>query len=236
MPAMMQSATQSVSQRSNSPIRAQSPDILDPACGLRPAQLAMAKGEEELDAAFEHAEGVAKGDHALGFRAVGGRRIGHAPMRGDRMPRPDRADLAGGVVADGEDIIHVRRVRRGELRPAFRSQPVDRQLHLLQQRDRERIDRAFRVGTGAPRLEATLPPVIEDRFGKDAARRIAGAQEEHVADRRCRLIVRSRRRRGRPHHAVRRLARAALLAAAAGRAGAQAGPQTAAPPQQFSVR
>ena len=54
-------------------------------------------------------------------------RVLDAPMRGDRLARPDRADLAGRIVADGEDEIELGRVRRGELVPALRAKPVGRE-------------------------------------------------------------------------------------------------------------
>ena len=44
------------------------------------------------------------------FAALYGRRIRDAPMRRHRLARPDGADFAGGVVAHGDDEIHLRRI------------------------------------------------------------------------------------------------------------------------------
>jgi hypothetical protein len=40
-------------------------------------------------------------------------------MRRHRMTGPDRADFTGGVIANGDDEIHHRRIGRCELVPAF---------------------------------------------------------------------------------------------------------------------
>src|SRR5580704_16552807 len=80
-------------------------------------QAAERQAEEDLDAVLERCESLAEGGATLDLGALGGGRIGHAPMRGHRMARPRRASLAGGVVADGEDEIHWARTGLGELVP-----------------------------------------------------------------------------------------------------------------------
>ncbi len=74
------------------------------------------------------------------------------------------------------------RARRGELIPALGAQAGGRMVHLLQQVQRERMHLALGMAAGAEALEPTLSLAIEDAFGQDAARRIAGAQEQDVVD------------------------------------------------------
>ena len=64
-------------------------------------------------------------------------------MRRHRVAGPDRADFARRLIADREHEIHLRRVRLGELIPALRAQALRRQLHGLQQFERERMHFAF---------------------------------------------------------------------------------------------
>ena len=66
-----------------------------------------------------------KASAIFGFAACRRGRVGHAPMRGHRLARPDRAGFARRVVADGEDEIELRRVRAGELAPDLRAQAAD---------------------------------------------------------------------------------------------------------------
>ena len=111
-----------------------------------------------------------------------GRRILDPPMRGHRLARPDRADLVGGVVADGEDEIERRAPRLGELVPALRAQAVGPVVQPLQQPQRHRMDPALGMAAGREALEAALAPAVERALGHDAAGRVAGAQEQHVVD------------------------------------------------------
>ena len=60
--------------------------------------------------------------------ALDGGRILDAPVRGHRLPGPDRADLAGRAVADREDEVERRRTGLRELVPALAAQPFDRQV------------------------------------------------------------------------------------------------------------
>ena len=51
---------------------------------------------------------VGEREAPLGLGAFGKRGIGHAPMGGHGLARPDGANLIGGVVADGEHEIERR--------------------------------------------------------------------------------------------------------------------------------
>src|SRR5947207_2862906 len=75
-------------------LQGQAIELVDRRCG------------EKLNARFELPAGVAKRLSAVLFAALDGGRVGNAPMRGDRIARPKRANFAGGLVADGEDKIH----------------------------------------------------------------------------------------------------------------------------------
>ena len=52
--------------------------------------------------------------------------IRQAPMRAHGLARPDRADLVGGVVADREHEIELRRIGRRKLLPGLGAQPLGR--------------------------------------------------------------------------------------------------------------
>ena len=84
------------------------------------------QGEEEADAAIEDDVRIAEGAGDLFGRAADGGRIGDAPVRGHRLARPVGARFVGGIVADGEDEVHLRGVGSGELIPGFAAQAVGR--------------------------------------------------------------------------------------------------------------
>src|SRR5688500_7808011 len=64
--------------------------------------------EEQRDPLLQVFGSLHEGALLLGIRSLDRRRILDAPMRGGWVPRPDRAGLAGGAVADREDEIHLR--------------------------------------------------------------------------------------------------------------------------------
>jgi len=80
------------------------------------------QGRERIDAPRESLKYLAKRAPLRVVTAVHLRRIWKAPMGGDRLPGPHRADFAGRVITDGDDEIHLRRVRDCKLIPAFASQ------------------------------------------------------------------------------------------------------------------
>ena len=75
---------------------------------------------------FERDIGVAEGPPQLCFGPLGSGRIGHAPMGGHGIARPNGAQFAGGLVADREDEIHHRRTGPREFMPAPRAIYADR--------------------------------------------------------------------------------------------------------------
>src|SRR5260370_29519328 len=145
MPATMQSATQRLRYRSK---RDMGDTALATGCddrrgsggrgggrlaadGVEPrlqghlVQAAERQAEEDLDAVLERRESLAEGGPTLDLGALDGGRIGHAPVRGHRMPRPRRASLAGGAGADGEDEVPLRRADLGDLVPPLGAEASD---------------------------------------------------------------------------------------------------------------
>src|SRR5215468_1927795 len=101
-------------------------------------------------------------------------------MGGHRTARPGRAGFAGGAVADREDEVHDGRAGDREFTPGLRSQTLGGQAHLPQKIERERVYRALGMAAGAVTHKATLPDAVDDRLAKNAAGRVAGAQEQDV--------------------------------------------------------
>src|ERR1019366_10168298 len=67
------------------------------------------KREKKTDAAIEKKKRFAKGALDFCWSSGDGSRIGNSPVRGHGLPRPQRAGLLGGVVADREDEVHLGR-------------------------------------------------------------------------------------------------------------------------------
>ena len=101
-------------------------------------------------------------------------------MGGHRVAGPDRAYLAGGLVADGEDQIHFRRPRPGEFVPALAAQPARIEVGLFEEIERQGVRGALGEAAGAVRLEPSPPPMLQQRFGHDAPSRVAGAEKENI--------------------------------------------------------
>src|SRR3546814_18442737 len=95
------------------------------------------------------------------------------------MADPYGAGLACGVIADGEDKIELRRVRRGELVPAFRAHARYVEAEPVQNRQGHRMDCALGVAAGNPGAEAAFPKLVHDGFAEVLARHVASAQEEN---------------------------------------------------------
>ncbi|MNY47118.1 hypothetical protein D3C86_1823600 [compost metagenome] len=103
-------------------------------------------------------------------------------MRRNGLARPHGANFAGRVVAYRDDEIHLRRIRRGEFIPAFAAQGLCRIVQGLELFQRQGIDRAARLATGAVGVKASFTQGVEQGLGHDAARGIAGAKKEYVVD------------------------------------------------------
>ena len=138
--------------------------------------------DEQLDTRFQLPMRIAECAASLFIGAVNGSRIGHTPMRGDRIAGPDRADLTCGLIADGEYEVHDRRTRPGELIPTLAAQIGGRQSKAFQQIERERMHRAAWETPGAKTAESALAPMLDQHFGQYAPGRVARAEKEDVID------------------------------------------------------
>jgi hypothetical protein len=116
-------------------------------------------------------------------RAFDGRWVFDAPVRDDRLPRPQRASFSGRTITNSEDEVQRGRPGYGELIPRLAVQSFCREAVLLQQFDRKWVDAASRVRARGERLEARTAHRIHDRFGHDRPGRIAGADEQNVIGR-----------------------------------------------------
>jgi len=106
--------------------------------------------------------------------------IFETPMGGGGMSRPNRTCFAGSVVAYGNDEIHAGCIRSRELVPALAAQVVERVARFLHLFDGERVHFAARLAACAEALEAALAHRGGKGFCHDAARGIAGAEEQYV--------------------------------------------------------
>src|SRR3546814_20101647 len=75
------------------------------------------------------------------------------PMRAHRLAGPDRARLAGRIIADGEDEVETGRAGLREFVPAFRAQAGRIEAEFIEKRERLRQDIAVGEAAGAKRGE-----------------------------------------------------------------------------------
>jgi hypothetical protein len=122
-------------------------------------------------------------------------RCGGDLIGGHRIARPHRADLTRRLVAHGEDEIHHRRAGAGEFIPAFAAQPAGPKMQLFERSKGQLMSDTFADTAGAVAFEPALASMIDQHLGEDAARRIAGAEQQH--------IVSSRPSLARPTHGLR---------------------------------
>src|SRR5882724_3868970 len=102
-------------------------------------------------------------------------------MSRDGLPRPDGANLAGRVVANGKHKIHVRRAGFRKFIPALAAQIRDRKLGGLKLLDGIRIYASSGMASRAVCLEVGPPFLIQDSLGKNRARRVASTKKKDVA-------------------------------------------------------
>src|SRR5215469_4322114 len=86
-------------------------DLVDIALDRHTVEPVDRQRDKQLDAIFESDIGVAEGTPLLGVRALHSGGIGDTPMGGHRVPRPDRTNLAGSLIADGEHEVQHWRAR-----------------------------------------------------------------------------------------------------------------------------
>src|SRR4029077_10970942 len=124
--------------------------------------------------------GFLEGERHFGGRAFGLCRIGHAPVRRHRLTGPQRARFARRVVTDGEHEIELWRAGIGKFAPRLRAKARGVIAEALQEPDRFEMHLALGMAPGAVGAEFTRLYPVQDRFRHDRARRVAGAQKQHV--------------------------------------------------------
>src|SRR5205085_3059832 len=108
-------------------------------------------------------------------------RIRDAPMRAGRVARPDRADLAGGIIANGDHMIEDRCLIAQKLVPRLGAKARFVDTVPGEQRQRHRMDGALWKAARRPGAEPPASIAVQDRFREDRARGIARAEEQDVA-------------------------------------------------------
>jgi len=103
-------------------------------------------------------------------------------MRGDWISRPDRTNLPSRLIADRKDKIHDRRTGPGEFLPTLTAQPGPGQTKPFEQFDRKRMHCAPRETARAVCVELSLAQMVQQNFGKNAARRVPSTQEQDVVN------------------------------------------------------
>ena len=135
---------------------------------------------EAPDALLKRAKRGVESLIPFGLAASRCRRIFHAPMVRNGLSRPDRTDLARRLVANRDDEVELDACGCSKFIPTLAPRADRGNLLLREQLERERIHAAGWMAASAARAKASVAPVIQHRLGKNAPRRIAGAQEKHV--------------------------------------------------------
>ena len=145
-------------------------------------QLFVGQADQQRQAALDGVQGLAEGFELFFVAAIAFGRVGIPPVGGGRVAGPERAHLACGVVAHGDDEVHVGRAGGGKLVPAFAAQAFGRDASGTQHLQAQRVGLLVvaRAAAGRKGLEAALPQMVEQGLGQDAAGGIVRAQKQHV--------------------------------------------------------
>jgi hypothetical protein len=98
-------------------------------------------------------------------------------MGGHRLAGPHRADFVSGIVANGENKIHVRRAGLGEFVPAFAAQSGSGQTGTLQLPNGERMDAACGLAAGTEGAKVACAAMIQNGLRENGSRGVADAEE-----------------------------------------------------------
>src|SRR4029079_5390812 len=126
---------------------------------------------------MQHPVGILEGKRSFGLWAFGLLWIRNAPVRGHRLPRPDRTGFAGCVVTNGEDEIQGRRAGPGEFGPRLRTEFRRVVVEAAQKPQRVWIDLPFGLAAGAECLEFSLPGLVQYRLGDDRPGGVTSAKK-----------------------------------------------------------
>ena len=144
------------------------------------SRLASGRLRNKVNSAAEGDERVAKGAADFFGRAGDSGGVRNAPVRGHGLAGPDGADFFRGVIADGENKIHSRRVGLRKFFPAFAARSFGGKVRGAGAALGLGAHGAGRKTSGAVRGEMRVTLTVEDCFGHDGPRRISGAEKQHV--------------------------------------------------------
>ena len=138
------------------------------------------QGEEEVDSRPD-----SRTRREMPYRFVQacqcGSGIRHSPVCGDRLAGPDGTNLAGSVVAYGENEIELRRPGLGEFVPSLAAaDPCRGNFAAFQRRNAGGMNRARSVASRAVSRKIWAPLLIQDRLRHDRACGISRAQKQNV--------------------------------------------------------
>src|SRR5258706_1002653 len=160
--------------------RAQLAELVQAALQYARLELVERQADENQQPALQCVERLRKCLAPLRIAALDRRGIVDSPVRAHLPAGPGRAGFAGRLAADREYEIHPRRAGPRELIPAFAAQPLRRQAVFFDQLEREGIHLPGGTAAGAVGAEPAVPEAVQQGLGKDAARRITGADEKDI--------------------------------------------------------
>src|SRR3546814_13916541 len=101
-------------------------------------------------------------------------------MRAHRLAGPDRARLAGRIIADGEDEVETGRAGLREFVPAFRVQAGRIESEFIEKRERLRMDIAFGEAARSKSAETPFAISVPPGFGHARAGPFSCAQKKPI--------------------------------------------------------
>src|SRR3954469_10205029 len=137
-------------------------DVLEPLLQAEPIEAPNRQCCEDADALMQHPVGILERQGDFGGGTLCSARIGNAPMRRHRLPRPHRTAFAGRVVADGESEIERGRTGLGEFIPGLRTKRRGVVVQALQEPNGMWVHLPVGVATGAASAEFSLPKLVQD--------------------------------------------------------------------------
>jgi hypothetical protein len=136
--------------------------------------------DKNLDPHFQGRKDVSESLPLFDLGSIDSSRIRQTPVGGDRLTRPNRADFARCVIADGEYKIHDGYTGPNKSIPALAAQSCGRQVERPQEPDSTRIDRTSGKTAYAETPEAISPPMVQQRFREDAPSQVSGAEGQDI--------------------------------------------------------
>lgn len=141
------------------------------------AKRAQRQGCENADALMQHAVGIFEREGNFRRSARSLSRIGNTPMCRHGLTRPDRKDFAGRVVVERKHEIELRRVGLSELILRFRTKAGCVVAEILQEPESLGVHSPLGLAAHAVGAEFARAYPIQDGFGENRTRRIAGTKE-----------------------------------------------------------